>query len=132
MMVRISRSLLTELTMLAAAKDEEICGLLTGTADRIEGHIVSANVAPDPRTHFEVDPAVLIMAHRAARSGGPSILGHYHSHPSGDPEPSATDARAARDDGALWLIIGGGGARMWRAGDGGKWGRFTEVTLCPE
>ncbi|WP_336959050.1 M67 family metallopeptidase [Sphingobium aquiterrae] len=133
MTVRISRSLLAELIGRAAGQDVEICGLLLGGADRIAGHVPSTNVAPDPRRHFEVDPAVLIAAHRAARTGGAAaVIGHYHSHPTGLASPSMTDAQAARADGALWLIIGGDGARLWQAGDGGLWGRFTELALCAE
>lgn len=132
MTVRISRSLLTELIGRAAGRDMEICGLLLGAADRIDTHLPAANVAPDPRRHFEVDPAVLIAAHRAGRAGGPVVVGHYHSHPTGFASPSRTDAQAALADGALWLIIGGDGARLWQAGGTGLWGRFTELALCPE
>jgi proteasome lid subunit RPN8/RPN11 len=45
------------------------------------------------------------------------LIGHYHSHPNGPAEPSPRDLAAA-EPGRLWLIIGGGAARMWRAGDG--------------
>lgn len=90
----------------------------------------ATNVAANPARHFELDPATLFAAHKAARAGGPAILGHYHSHPSGRPEPSATDAASATPDGHLWLIIGGDEARLWIAGtaEGGKV-RFTAAML---
>lgn len=77
------------------------------------------NVAPDPRDSFEIDPAALIAAHRAARSGGPAPIGHYHSHPRGPAHPSARDAAMA-EPGSYWLIAGEGELRGWRARtDGG-------------
>jgi proteasome lid subunit RPN8/RPN11 len=118
MIVGISRSLLEQIVALAAADRHEICGLLLGTQDRIEAIISAANVAADPARHFELDPAALIAAHRAARSGAHAIIGHYHSHPSGVAAPSATDAACATPDGSLWLIVGGGEATLWRAGPG--------------
>lgn len=115
---------------LAAVDSHEVCGLLLGGEGRITDIRPAANVAPDPARHFELDPTTLIAAHRAARSGGPAIIGHYHSHPSGHAEPSATDAAAAAPDGSLWLIVGNGAARLWIAGpgEGGKV-RFAPVPL---
>ncbi len=133
MKARISRSLLAQIVDRAAGEAAEICGLLTGSAGsgayRIEGHIAAANVAPDPARHFELDPAVLIVAHRAARAGGAQVIGHYHSHPSGLAMPSATDAACAAPDGSLWLIIADGTARLWVAGPGEGGVRFGEAHL---
>jgi proteasome lid subunit RPN8/RPN11 len=116
--VKISRTLLDEILVAAAGQRQEICGLLLGEEGRIDAILPAANVAPDPARHFELDPAVLLRAHRAARAGGPRIVGHYHSHPSGHPVPSTTDAACAVPDGSLWLIVGTGVARLWRAGPG--------------
>lgn len=113
--VRISRTLLEEILGAAAGQGLEICGLLLGRAGRIDAILPAANVAAEPARHFELDPAVLLRAHRAARAGGPRVVGHYHSHPSGQPVPSATDAACAAPDGSLWLIVGAGAARLWRA-----------------
>lgn len=87
------------------------------------------NVAPDPARHFEIDPATLIAAHRAARHDGPAILGYYHSHPSGIATPSAVDARDAAPDGLLWLIVGDGQISAWRTGQDGLHGRFIAESL---
>ena len=130
MKVGISRGLVEQIVALAAASRDEICGLLLGTEGRIDAVLPAANVAADPRRHFELDPALLILAHRAARSGGPAVIGHYHSHPSGKAVPSATDADCAAPDGSLWLIVAGGEARLWLAGpDGAVYGRFTQIAL---
>ncbi len=116
---------------LAAADPHEVCGLLLGREGAILNVRPAVNVAPDPARHFELDPAVLIAAHRAARAGGPAILGHYHSHPSGHAEPSATDAANAAPDGSLWLIVGSGAARLWVAGRGQGQGQAGEVRFTP-
>jgi proteasome lid subunit RPN8/RPN11 len=92
--------------------DEEVCGLLFGQDDLIDDVQPVANVAQDRACTFELDPAVLIAAHRAARSGGRGIIGHYHSHPGGDAMPSARDAADA-SIGALWLIVAKGEARLF-------------------
>lgn len=130
MAVTISRMLLDQIQAIAAADRAEVCGLLLGVAGRIEAIAPAANVAPDPARHFELDPAALIAAHRAARAGRAQIIGHYHSHPSGVAVPSATDAACAAPDGSLWLIVAGGDARLWVAqGDGAGGVRFAPATL---
>lgn len=130
MNVTIARPALARVMALAAASGQEVCGLLLGTPDRIDGILPAPNVAADPARHFELDPAVLIAAHRAARSGGPAIVGHYHSHPRGAPVPSPTDQACATPDGSLWLIVAAGVARLWRAGPGTLVDvEFTEVAL---
>lgn len=106
----------------------EVCGLLFGIADRVTAMRSCRNVAPDPRTTFEIDPAQLVAAHRAARAGGPQIVGCYHSHPSGEPKPSVRDAEAAVADGSIWLIAAGRDVGCWRAvADGDRHGRFDAI-----
>lgn len=131
MKVGISRGLVEQIVALAAASRDEICGLLLGTEGRIDAVLPAANVAADPRRHFELDPALLIRAHRAARSGGPAVIGHYHSHPTGLPEPSPRDAADAAPDGTIWLIAGGGEVTAWRAvAAGRRHGRFEPLALA--
>lgn len=123
----ISRFCLQTLQAAAAAQpDREICGLLFGTFDRIEEARAADNVADDPRATFEIDPAALIAAYRAQRAGGARLTGHYHSHPSGSAAPSPRDLAAA-EPGRLWLILGGGEARLWEAVAGPA---FRERTLA--
>lgn len=129
MMIRISRKALTELMARATAESTEICGLLLGRGNVVEMVLPTHNVAADPACWFEIDPAALIAAHRASRGGGPAVLGHYHSHPSGVAQPSAMDAASAHADGAVWLIIGNGEATAWVAGAAGLHGRFSPCTI---
>lgn len=108
--------------MLAAARaahPREACGILLGEGAAIAQMREAANVHPAPERRFEIDPEALIDAHRAARLGGPQIVGYFHSHPAGAPEPSATDAAQAAHDGLVWAIAGGGEVRLWRDEPGG-------------
>lgn len=102
-----------------AAHPHEACGLLFGTTSRIEHAVPATNVAPDPAMHFEVDPAALIAAHRAARDDGPEVIGYFHSHPNGLARPSATDVASAARDGRVWIIIADGAITCWCDGPEG-------------
>lgn len=102
-----------------AAHPREACGLLFGSGPTIISHRPAGNVHPKPQSHFEIDPQVLIDAHRAMRGGGPQLAGYYHSHPSGPPKPSATDRAMAAPDGMIWAIVGEGCVTLWRAGEDG-------------
>jgi proteasome lid subunit RPN8/RPN11 len=120
-------ALLDEATRAAPA---ECCGLLLGRGGRIAEARPADNFAEDPLRRFEIDPAALFAAHRAARSGGPELLGYYHSHPAGHPVPSATDCEHASGDARLWAIIAAGEVRFWRDGQGGFEGVEVEVVDC--
>lgn len=97
----------------AAAHPHECCGLILGRDGRIERVQPARNVHPAPQRNFEIDPAALIAAHRAARSGGAEVLGYYHSHPAGEPRPSDTDRACSAGDGRIWAIIADTKVRMW-------------------
>lgn len=104
----ISRSLLDALMDAAeAAGEAEICGLLVGGDGRIEAAFPAPNRAADPRRGFEIDPAAHIAVQRKARAAGRKVIGHYHSHPSGSPRPSAADEALTGVEGRLWLILAG-------------------------
>lgn len=114
----------------AAASPHEICGLLLGVEGRVARVVPCANVHAEPARFFEIDPAALLRAHRAARAGEPAVIGHYHSHPSGRAEPSPRDAASALPDGAFWLIAAAGRLGAWCArSDGALHGRFDPVNL---
>ncbi|MGE3747798.1 MAG: M67 family metallopeptidase [Sphingomonadaceae bacterium] len=94
--------------------EEEVCGLLLGRAGMIEVAQPAANVAHDRCRSFELDPAALLAAHRAARNGGLPVFGHYHSHPKGEALPSHRDAANAQP-GTFWLIVGNGDVQLFEA-----------------
>jgi predicted GIY-YIG superfamily endonuclease/proteasome lid subunit RPN8/RPN11 len=112
--LRVGRNVVTFLRAEAdRAMPEECCGLLLGH-ETIEHAQPAANVAKDRRRHFEIDPQALVDAHRAARAGGPGVMGYYHSHPLGPAAPSATDRALAPGDGRIWAIVGQDGVTFWR------------------
>ncbi|MEL7689081.1 M67 family metallopeptidase [Citromicrobium bathyomarinum] len=109
-------------SMLAHAADahpHECCGLLLGEDARITRAQPTQNVHPAPETHFGIDPAALIAAHKAERAGGPRVVGYYHSHPNGRAEPSPTDRESAAHDGKIWAIVANGQVRFFRDGEDG-------------
>ncbi len=133
MMPIFSSELLLALLREGAVSRVERCGILRCEGARIVRADATANVAPDPTRHFEIDPAALLAAHRDARGGGAGIAGWYHTHPGGRPDPSPTDAAQAAADDMLWLIVGHHTARLWRAVAGGAvHGRFVPVAFTVE
>lgn len=102
----------------AAAQDclpRECCGLLLGAQSdgqwRVSQIEQSRNVAADDRNdRFEIDPALLLRTQKAARAGGPRMIGVYHSHPDGDAAPSRTDLESSWQTGMIWLITSVNGA----------------------
>nr|WP_281250980.1 M67 family metallopeptidase [Sphingomonas mucosissima] len=131
MTLRISRSLAARIVSETMRFPVETCGLLLGFDNAVEAIEPCDNVHATPATHFELDPAALFRALRRGRTGGPQVIGHYHSHPSGVAMPSPTDAAQAAPDGAYWLIAAGPELTAWRAsGDGAVYGRFDPVALA--
>jgi proteasome lid subunit RPN8/RPN11 len=114
-----SGAIATLLEEAARAAPAECCGLLLGWQGKVTEARPAPNVAADPHLHFEIDPATLFAAHREARSGGPELLGYFHSHPNGHPRPSAVDCQHASGDNRAWAIIAGGKVTFWRDGENG-------------
>jgi proteasome lid subunit RPN8/RPN11 len=90
-----------------AAFPRECCGLIEGTVSgdvfRAQALHPARNDAPSP-DRFAIAPAHHFAALRAARANGHGIIGCYHSHPNGEPEPSRHDAAGAEEENFLWLI----------------------------
>ncbi|MWV64012.1 hypothetical protein GRS48_04125 [Halorubrum sp. JWXQ-INN 858] len=113
--------------------DEEVCGVLAGehgpdrslaaAAHRVE------NVADRPRVRYELDPERLLATVERVEDAGDDVVGFYHSHPAGGPEPSATDVALATWDGYSYAICALDGypyVGSWRwAGDDGRFERET-------
>lgn len=114
MLLRISSKSIAAICAHATkTPDAEVCGLLFGTVEAVERVQRCKNVADQPETRFEIDPAALIAAHKAERAGGPKLIGHYHSHPGGVCAPSEADRAEALDAGQYWLIIAGAEIGLW-------------------
>jgi proteasome lid subunit RPN8/RPN11 len=99
----------------------ECCGLLVGrpagpaeAGPHILEAVVASNGASEPTKRYEISPvdyfAQIKRCRRIneAQSEHFAVVGAYHSHPRGGPEPSDTDtAQAFRD--FVFLIVGLGG-----------------------
>jgi proteasome lid subunit RPN8/RPN11 len=90
----------------------ECCGLIEGVRCPLalissKGEAIALhpmrNFAPDS-DRFEIDTAAHIALLRSLRGTGRDIIGCYHSHPNGRPEPSARDIGGAGEQDFLWLI----------------------------
>ncbi len=99
--------------LLAAARayPNECCGLIEGT-EAGQGWIATAvheaaNIADNPARHFLIDPQAQFDLLRAMRGQDTQIIGCFHSHPDGEPAPSATDRAEAYEPGFLYVIAGG-------------------------
>lgn len=115
MRLEISREVLAGIRAAsAAAYPEEACGLLFGTDGLINDWQEARNVAEHREDMFEIDPAALFAALRAERAGGPTLLGYWHSHPSGSVEPSWRDIDHADADEKVWVIVADDDVAAWR------------------
>jgi len=86
----------------------ECCGLVEGSQEGETIRVVALHPARNLSSHgdrFEIDPAGHFAAIRVARANGHAIVGCYHSHPNGKPEPSQRDVEGAWDEGFIWLIF---------------------------
>ena len=108
----------------------ECCGLLIGTSEVVEDAVRARNMKRS-RTKFQVEPADHFAAIRKARAAGLSVIGAYHSHPTGPSGPSDTD-RARLTDPAMFHVIislahGTRTVRAFRLQDG----NFSPFALVP-
>ncbi|RLI73229.1 metalloprotease [Archaeoglobales archaeon] len=88
---------------------EEVCGLWIGETK--EGKIIveeckmAKNIAKSPFL-FEISPYDLYNAYVDAQKRGKEVVGVFHSHPHGSPNPSPLDVKGIKETGLLWLIVG--------------------------
>lgn len=77
----------------------ETCGILLGRIDGeariVEGFRHAPNRWAERADRYLVDPDTLRRALAAEETGGPRVLGFYHSHPDASPVPSQTDLELA-------------------------------------
>ena len=99
--------------LLAAARayPNECCGLIEGddTADGWRAVAIheATNIAEDPQRRYLIDPQAQFDLMRRLRESETRIIGCFHSHPDGEPAPSATDRAEAYESGFLYLIAAG-------------------------
>jgi proteasome lid subunit RPN8/RPN11 len=106
---------------------EECCGLLLGTAGSIETAYRARNEHDEPGTRYVVRPDDHFAAIRLARAQALEVVGAYHSHPAGQPRPSATDRVEAHAGGFIYLIAGA--RRLRRSPSRWRWHATRRGTL---
>lgn len=84
----------------------EACGLLGIDPDsgQVIRWIATPNRALDPTRFYVIDPATLVHTVPTWTKQGMN-MGFYHSHPDGDPIPSATDVSQATYPESPYLIL---------------------------
>ncbi len=88
-----------------AAPSLEVCGLLSGRGELATRCYAVPNVAETPATDFYLDPRGQLDAMKRMRTQGETLLGIYHSHPSGPARPSARDRALVAYPGVAYLIV---------------------------
>lgn len=87
-----------------AVYPEEACGLLAGSAPRID-HLYAVENRLHSPTAFEMDPRQQVQAMLDAEAQGLTLLATYHSHPAGPAYPSASDVARATYPELAHIII---------------------------
>jgi proteasome lid subunit RPN8/RPN11 len=95
----------------------ETGGLLFGpTGSVATRNVWVPNDAADPARGFSIDPQLQAETIIYWQERGLDFIGSYHSHPSGNPAMSNTDAATAETTGQL-LIVAPGASWEWRLYD---------------
>jgi proteasome lid subunit RPN8/RPN11 len=77
----------------------ECCGILAGKEGRVLRLYRAANAERSPY-RYNIDPQDLYRIYREVEAKGWQFLAIYHSHPSGEAYPSATDVSRSQLPGA--------------------------------
>lgn len=77
----------------------EACGLVVSSGKR-HRMIRARNISNTPRTTFEIDEQAWLDV-----ADGEEVVGIYHSHPEGSPEPSMADLTMCELTGLPWHIV---------------------------
>lgn len=106
-----------------AERPQEACGFLLGSmeGDRIlvsEARPVRNALRAGTSHGFRIEPRAVIELDESLRGGPLRLVGFYHSHPRGAPEPSAEDVAMAWP-GLIQVIDGRGALGAWRVSGGG-------------
>lgn len=90
-----------------AGAPAEVVGVLAGERepDRAVRALRGTNVADRSRSRYELDPVEQLELLEAVDAAGDEVVGFYHSHPNGPPEPSLTDAERATWKGYVYAIV---------------------------
>jgi proteasome lid subunit RPN8/RPN11 len=88
------------------ARPAEACGLIAGIGEQARKIIPIPNTATDPQHFFRLDEQDFARSMFDIEQSGLSLIGIYHSHPTGEPVPSQTDIQQANYPETAYLIVG--------------------------
>jgi proteasome lid subunit RPN8/RPN11 len=88
---------------------EEACGLLASDGQGAFKMVYCLTNSQHSPSAYTVDPVEHFRAMRHAEMNGWHLSGVFHSHPLGDPFPSATDRALAMEPEWVYLIAGSDG-----------------------
>jgi proteasome lid subunit RPN8/RPN11 len=111
-----------------AEAPREVCGIIAGTEERVLEILPIANVAVDPYHTYYMEERQFTYTLLTLEARGLSLLGFYHSHPTGDPIPSHIDVHQAAYPHTPYMIVGLKGQpriAAWRI----NYGQVTPVPL---
>lgn len=111
-MLRIPKALLDDVYDHArSGVPEEVCGLFAGRRTPEGAHEVARvyrvrNASPRPVGQYLLDPQEQLRITLAVEDElGLEVVGFYHSHPTGPPRFSATDAARATWPGVSYFLV---------------------------
>jgi proteasome lid subunit RPN8/RPN11 len=87
-----------------SALPNEACGLLGGSAGRVQAVYPGANAERSP-VRYRMEPKEQLRAMDAIGLAGGDVVGIFHSHPQGPPVPSPTDLAQAYYPQAVYIIL---------------------------
>src|SRR4030065_821329 len=89
-------------------KPNESCALLFGKKENdkliVREVFLAENVEESP-VNFTISNEQLILGYKEAEEKGLEGIGIFHSHPSSDPYPSATDKKFMEINPVAWVIF---------------------------
>jgi proteasome lid subunit RPN8/RPN11 len=104
--IRIRREILARLLEHARQDPlKECCGLLAGWSGIITQAFPATNASNDSNKAYEIAPEELFRLMREIRADELELLGIYHSHPTGENQPSARDVERAYYPDAAYFIL---------------------------
>lgn len=83
----------------------EACGLISCAGDQPAHYYAVKNIAPEPSTHFEMEPSQQIAAMKHMREHGEELMAIVHSHPESPPVPSRADMEDIGYPDAYYIIV---------------------------
>jgi proteasome lid subunit RPN8/RPN11 len=87
---------------------EEACGVLAGEYGEEHSVVTAAhateNAAGTPEIEYAIDPEDQLAVTETVEDAGLEVVGFYHTHPAGPPQPSETDAARAAWPGYSYAI----------------------------